>query len=441
MTGGGAPRRFARYAILGAPALGLALASTTVAAYLPVFARTLTSSRALIGALVGGEGVVALILPVWIGAFSDRVETRFGRRLPFMMASAPVGALSVCLLPFGRSIFALAIEAFAFYVAFNSYYAPYRALYSDVVPRGESGRAQGVQGVFRAVGTGTALVGGALLLGLWPPLPYFVSAAALLATTVVAVVGLRDEARETQAGVHPGDGSPLARVWLLLRENPPLQRFIAANALWQVTETGLKTFIVLYLTRGLHKTFAFSAGAMAVVGATALVCAPIAGKLADRYGAARMMTILMAIFGVGLWLPTFSTSTVLLLAVLPVVGVGGAMALSLPYSILMQMMPPRGHGAAAGLFDLSGGGGALLGPLITGAAIDGLHSLFRSTDGYAAMWPAIGTACLLSIPLMKGLGPTEPLQVISQIPSDRSNPGAPGPLPIQAGRSLSSRKP
>ena len=77
------------------------------------------------------------------------------------------------------------------------------------------------------------------------------------------------------------------------------------------------------------------------------------------------------------------------------------MALSMPYTILMRIMPRESHGASAGLFDVSSGAGSLLGPLLTGVAIDVLHPLFASTDGYAAMWPVIGTSTLLSIAFLK----------------------------------------
>jgi MFS family permease len=391
-----------QYLVLGAPALGLSLTVTTLAAYLPVLARTLTSSRTLIGALVGMEGFVGLLLPIWAGAASDRVETRLGRRLPFLLCSAPIAAASLALLPIGRSLLVMAVEVVVFYVAYFFYDAPYRALYSDLVPPAKSGRAQGIQGTFRAGGMGSALVGGALLLHLWAPLPYLVAATVLVVTTLITVLGLRGVASQSRPAANPNE-SARRRVWVLVRDHPDIRCFMITNVLWQLTEGGLKSFIVLYLTRGLHKSFTFSAGAMTVVAVAGLIGSPLAGSLADAYGAERVMRILLAIFGIGLWVPVFWRSTPVLLAVLPIVGVGGAMALSLPYTILMNRMPEGSHGASAGLFDVSNGAGTLLGPLVTGSAIDLLYPLFRSTEGYAAMWVVLGTSTLLSIVLMRPL--------------------------------------
>lgn len=393
------PEERVRYVLLGVPALGLSFAATTLAAYLPVLARELTTSRTLIGALVSSEGFVALVLPVWIGAFSDRVDTRLGGRLPFLFGTAPIAALALVMLPFGRSFGLLAVEAFVFYAAYFTYYAPYRALYSDLVPLEQSGRAQGIQGIFRGAGMGTALVGGALLLPVWRGLPFVVGATTLMATTLVLLLGKRHVLRD-KATATPEVSMP-REIWRLLRDHRDIRLFMAANLLWQLAEGGLKSFIVLYLTRGLGRSFAFSAGAMSIVAGAALVAAPFAGKLGDQYGTVKVMRALLVLFGIGLWLPALSRSTVLLFAMLPLVGMGGAMALSLPYAVLMKMIPPGCHGTASGLFDVSGGAGSLLGPLVTGAAIDVLQPLFRSTDGYGAMWTVLGTSILLSLAFLR----------------------------------------
>lgn len=381
--------------LIGAPALGLSLAATTLNAFVPVLAQEMTKSRFVMGCLVSGDGLVALLLPIWVGAASDRVESRLGPRLPFLVATAPIAAVGLLLAPFAKTIPLLVVAVTLWYLAYFTYYAPYRALESDLVPREQAGRVNGVQGLLRSIGMGGALIGGTLLFHAWRPLPYVIAAAVLVLTTAIAVVGLRKKAAKTRP-IKPTESAG-ASVWRLIRDHAPIRRFIAANILWQIAENGLRAFIILYVTEGLHKSAGMAALAMGIVGVGAVIAAPIAGKLADHHGPARVMRVMLIVFGVGLWLATFTTSTGVLLALLPVVGAGGAMALTLPYALLMHVMPKESHGASAGLFDLTSGGGALLGPLLTGAAIDLLRPVFPSTNGYAAMWPVLGTATLLSL--------------------------------------------
>jgi maltose/moltooligosaccharide transporter len=385
--------------LLGTPSVGLSLSLTVVSTYLPVLARRFTSSRTIIGALIGGEGLIALLVPLWVGGLSDRLDTRFGRRLPFLMVTAPAGALAIGAIPFAPSLVTMAVSVFFFYLAYFTYLAPYRALYADVVPRRTSGRAQGIQGAFSQIGTGAALVGGGLLLHLWRPLPYLVAAAALLLGTAVLVPGLIGSAR-LRAPPEGRRRSPPAEVWALVRDHRDIRCFSIANALVSLSISGLKAFVVLWLIEGLGKTMPFTAGAMAVVAVSSIVGGLAAGKLADRYGTARVLEGALLAFGLGLALPTFSNSTLVLGAALPLIALCGGAATVLPYALLMRLMTAEHHGAAAGLFDVSGGLGTLLGPAIAGLAIDLLAPLFESTQGYAAMWPvvsisAIGGAVLL----------------------------------------------
>jgi hypothetical protein len=79
-------RRGGFIVLLGMPAFGLALASAVVSTYLPVFIEE-QSGPAVTGLLIGGEGLVGLFLPALVGPASDGVHTRFGARMPFVLAA------------------------------------------------------------------------------------------------------------------------------------------------------------------------------------------------------------------------------------------------------------------------------------------------------------------------------------------------------------------
>jgi MFS family permease len=81
----------------------------------------------------------------------------------------------------------------------------------------------------------------------------------------------------------------------------------------------------------------------------------------------------------------------------PFVALGGGMLMSLPYSLLMPLMPEDEHGALTGLYSVSRGIGVMLGPLLAGLAISAGEPVFASTAGYAATWWVAGGAILLSI--------------------------------------------
>jgi Na+/melibiose symporter-like transporter len=172
-------------AVLGVPTFALALAITTVTTYLPVVAESFVASTVVIGVLIGGEGLLALGLPVVVGVWSDRLRTRIGGRLPFVLGAAPLLVLTLTALGFARSLLAAAIAVGAFYVAYYIAYEPYRALYPDLVDDDIAGRAQSTQALFRGAATCLALVAGGLLVSISEPVP-FVAAAAVTAVAMAA---------------------------------------------------------------------------------------------------------------------------------------------------------------------------------------------------------------------------------------------------------------
>jgi MFS family permease len=106
------------------------------------------------------------------------------------------------------------------------------------------------------------------------------------------------------------------------------------------------------------------------------------------------------LYGLGLLVPAFTTDTIPLLILAPIAAFGGGTLMTLPYALLMPYMPDGSHGALTGFYSLSRGVGTMLGPLLTGVAVDALSGAgwtFGETEGYAAMWLVCGGTILLSL--------------------------------------------
>src|SRR5690349_5692550 len=77
-------------ALLGVPTMALALVVPMVTTYLPVLAEEFVGSTVVVGVIVGLGGLIALWLPLVVGSWSDRLKTRVGGRVPFLIAAAAV---------------------------------------------------------------------------------------------------------------------------------------------------------------------------------------------------------------------------------------------------------------------------------------------------------------------------------------------------------------
>lgn len=397
--------------LLGLPTFGLALAITVVSTYLPVLARTFSSSTTIIGLLIGAEGIMALWIPLVAGAWSDRLQRRY-RRLPFVVAAAPFVVLSLAVLGFAPSLLVVGLLVAVFFAAYFVAYEPYRALYPDLLGEEIASRSQGSQAVWRGGGTLAAMVGGGLLFSVTKFLPFLV-AGGLLAVALGAfslgVVRFGPRPRHEppdEGGTGAGTAVRQAtrEVWSLLRRQRSLRLFLGANALWELSLAALKTFVVLYIVRGLGHTVSFASGAVGAVAVFVLLGAIMSGRFGDRLGPARVMEMALWLYGLGLLIPFLcSRWPVVVAAASPLVGFGGGVLMTLPFALLMPLMPTGHHGAVTGYYSVSRGIGVVLGPILAGGAISLLQPLFGETDGYAAMWGVCALAILLSIPLLRRL--------------------------------------
>jgi len=383
--------------LLGLPTFGLALAISVTTTYGPVVLIRLAHSTTTVGALIGGEGAFALVVPLLAGALSDRLPASpLGRRLPFVLLGAPLVVAGLALLPFSPSMGLAGAAVLAFFVGYYLYYPPYRALYADLLPRTLYARAQAGQAIARGAGLGVALLAGGLLLSVWRPLVFLIAGAAVVASTAALLPVFQ---LQSHCGTRtlPYQAASLRE---LLVGDRKLRLFAVVNALWEFSFAGLKSFIVLYVVRGLGRSPAVASAVIAVVAVAYVAGAPIAGRLADRYGIVPTLRWTSLLYGAGLLVGTIPHTLPPLLVGLPAIALAGAIVLTLPQALAFTLAPTGSEGAAAGLQDFSRGVGVVLGPVAVGAAVGASPGIFAATHGYAVMWPVIAVPVLIATMLL-----------------------------------------
>jgi MFS family permease len=397
----GEPTRAARPLLvaLGLPTFGLAFAISVLTTYGPVVLIRLTSSTSQVGAVIGAEGAFALVVPIVAGTWSDRLPgSAVARRLPFVLIGAPLIVLGLIGLPSSTTIGLAAVSILVFFIGYYAYYPPYRALYADLLPERLYARAQADQAVLRGAGLGAALLAGGLLLSVWRPLPFAIAAVTVVVTTFALVPVMRLDGK-CDSPLLPYETISLRH----LLAKGEVRAVSVANTCWEFSFSGLKSFIVLYVVRGLGHSPSVASAVIAVVAVAYVVGAPLAGRLAEQYGIVHVIRVAGLIYGLGLVAGVFPNTLTPMLIGLPIVALAGAIVMTLPQALLFTVAPAGSAGAAAGLLDFSRGVGVVLGPIVVGAAIEIFHSSLGSTHGYAAMWPVIGVPVLLSLLLLRRL--------------------------------------
>ena len=150
--------------------------------------------------------------------------------------------------------------------------------------------------------------------------------------------------------VFEGVGTYVRHSWLVLRGNPEVGQFLLANAAWEGTFAGARTFVVLYITVGLDEPLSTSTLVLAAVAAGYIVSALVSGPIGDRFGLARVITGCSIVYGVGLLAGGLATTWHdWYLPVVFFVALFGGSVMTLAWGLLFKLMPPDDRGAISGL--------------------------------------------------------------------------------------------
>ena len=139
------------------------------------------------GALMAMDNVLALFLLPVFGTLSDKVETRLGKRTPFILAGTVLAVIFMLLLPVAdnrQSLVLFVAALFATLLSMGLYRSPAVALMPDLTPNRLRSKANAVINLMGAVGGVYALIMIKLLVGKGERpdyMPLFVSVAALMA--------------------------------------------------------------------------------------------------------------------------------------------------------------------------------------------------------------------------------------------------------------------
>jgi len=134
--------------------LGVQLAFTTYNGYLPIMYNSFFDSKTIVGLLMGTDNLIGLLLIPIIGAWSDRINSPLGRRLPFIVIATPIAALTFFAIPFAAAVlWTLILSEILFTAAMHSYRGPVISLMPDHTPPEKRSTANGIINLMGGVGT------------------------------------------------------------------------------------------------------------------------------------------------------------------------------------------------------------------------------------------------------------------------------------------------
>ena len=159
-----------------------------------ILQNTFGIGETLTGAIMAADNVLAIFLLPLFGALSDKADTRFGKRMPFIVTGTVLAVIFLMLLPIADrqvNVVLFIVSLFALLVSMGLYRSPAVALMPDLTPNKLRSKGNAIINLMGAVGGVYTLIMIKLLVGKGDRpdyMPLFVSVAALMVISVGILV-------------------------------------------------------------------------------------------------------------------------------------------------------------------------------------------------------------------------------------------------------------
>jgi maltose/moltooligosaccharide transporter len=366
--------------LLGFGFFGVSVIWGVYNAFVPIFlANKFGLAPAFIGFFMTLDNIAALLIQPPAGAWSDRLRTPIGRRMPFILIGAPVSAVAFGLIPVAAvlPLFVACTSTLLLSMAF--WRTPVIALMPDITPSKYRSQANGIINFMGGLGAIISFLGGAALYEKSPAFPFWMGSALVILSSLLVLLFIREPKTYAVGETPPGMLASLREV-TQDKERSALRLFFAIF-FWFLAYTAIEAFFTLYAVKRLGLPEADGArllGQLSLIFVLfALPSGYIGGKVGRRVtimtGILIMTAVMLLIYLTPVSTLTAQVTKLPVLGVVPVIGLllmgaGAAWALininSLP--MVVDMTIAARLGTYTGLYYLFSTLAAIVGPNVNG---------------------------------------------------------------------------
>ncbi|WP_147532802.1 SLC45 family MFS transporter [Bacillus marasmi] len=334
--------------------------------FVPFFLDDYLTSTALIGFLMTLDNYVALFLQPYIGHMSDRTNTKFGKRMPFLLVGIPVAALFFALIPFHSQLLTLIIFMVCMNLSMAIFRSPTIALMPDITVEHDRAKANGIINFMGGCGAILAFSIGSFLFKMNETLPFLAVAAIFLIALWIIFKNINEKRDAIEYTVQ----TTTNKIPYMKELNPATIFLLLAIFFWFIAIQGMEALFTLYGVKELGLTESSSAFSLAFFSLSFVLSSIPCGHYGAKYGMKKM--IMIGIVGlIGVFLVLNWVKTVLALRLILLIGgVFWACININAYPFIVKTGSEQSFGTRTGLYYLVSSLSAIISPPMLGLLID-----------------------------------------------------------------------
>ena len=379
--------------LLGFGFFGVSVIWGVYNAFVPIFlANKFNLAPAFIGFVMTLDNIAALFIQPPVGAWSDRLRTPIGRRLPFILIGAPITAIAFGLIPMASVLPLFVACTSTLLLSAALWRTPVVALMPDITPSKNRSQANGIINFMGGIGTIIALQTGGMLYKISPSFPFWLGSGLVVISALIVFVFVKEpKDYEENDEKQPSMIESLQEV--LNDEDKSGARILFAIFFWFLGYSAVETFFTLYAQKHLGINPGDGATLLSVFPLFFVLFAIPSGFIAARIGRRVAISIGLIVVAVVLALLYILPANTLLSPVspLPLVGIplieGGPRMLTIAGVLLIfggigwafvninslpmvvELTNAARSGTFTGLYYLFSTLSAIIGPNVNGWAI------------------------------------------------------------------------
>ena len=276
--------------LLGFGFFGVSVIWGVYNAFVPIFlADQFGLDPWLIGLFMTLDNIAALFIQPPVGAWSDRLRTPLGRRIPFILIGAPITALAFGLIPLAAVLPLFVACTSTLLLSAALWRTPVVALMPDITPSQYRSQANGIINFMGGVGTIIALQTGGMLYKISPNFPFWLGSGLVILAALVVYFFIKEPKEYETTEKQPGMLESLREV--INDADKSGLRILSAIFFWFLGYSAVDTFFTLYAKNHLGINEAEGATLLSVLPLFFVLFAIPSGYIASRIGRRITITI------------------------------------------------------------------------------------------------------------------------------------------------------
>ncbi|WP_044480338.1 SLC45 family MFS transporter [Paenibacillus antibioticophila] len=378
--------------LLGLGFFSISLTWALYNAFVPLFLDNYLKSAALIGFMMTIDNYFAMFLQPWIGHRSDKIRTRFGRRMPFLLIGMPLGAVFASLIPLHNSFVTLVLFMVLMNLSMSLFRAPTVALMPDITPEAKRTRANGIINLMGGIGSVLAFGVGSKLYGIGSFVPFLFAGITMLICMAVLKAVIKEPIVTGLAVSSKSETHPPVRIKDQLDRTTLF--ILGAIFCWFVAYQGVEALFTLYGTKHMGMTDGEASFSLTFFSLAFLIFALPSGWLGAKFG--KKKVIMAGVAGLFLVFASivFLDSILMLRVMLIVGGVFWACININSYPWVISTGAEESIGTRTGIYYFVSSLAAITSPPLLGWVID--------VFGYSALFISASAGLLLALCFLLG---------------------------------------